>query len=101
MAVSHVASAQGFTGTGSRGGNIAALIAGTNGVFTFTYTATGTGNAVMFWVAGVPSATSPTGCTLSAAGWTFSQIGGIVNGGTSGGCGAMFVAFAPNTSLAT
>lgn len=100
MAVSHVASAQGFTGTTTRGGNIPALLAGT-GAFSFTYTATTTGNAVLIWVAAVPTATSPTGCTLSATGWTFAQLGGIVNGGASAGCGAMFVALAPNTSLAT
>lgn len=101
MAVSHVASGQGFTGASTRGGNIAGLINGTSGVFSFTYTPTATGNGVFIWVAAIPNTASPTACSLSATGWAFTQIGGIVNGGASGGCAAMFVASAPNTSLAT
>jgi hypothetical protein len=103
MAVAHVASGQGFDdiGLSTAGGNM--VHAGGVGLTTktFTYTATGTGNAVLFWVVMVPLSTSPTTCSLTATGWSTTQIGGIVNGGTSGGCSAMFSAFAPNTSAAT
>jgi hypothetical protein len=98
MAIAHVKSDAG-TGATAGTGNMAAGAGGTTK--SFTYTASATGNAVLLWVSMLPASTSPTTCSLSATGWAFTQIGGIVDGGTSGGCAAIFRAYAPNTSQAT
>jgi hypothetical protein len=91
------------TGFGSVSGTPGNLSGGAAGatVATITYTAGGTGNLVLVWVTMVPQSASPTSVSLTATGWTFSQVGGIINGGASAGCGAIFVAYAPNTSAAT
>jgi hypothetical protein len=99
MAVSLVASAFGYANGGNAGGNISNTTFPTS-TKAFTYTPATTGNAIVFWVAMVPSGTAPTTCSLTATGWVFTQVGGLVNGGL-GGVGAIFRAYAPNTSQAT
>jgi hypothetical protein len=101
MAIAHIASSPGAN-NGAGTGNMAGITINTGATSTtFKYTATGVGNVVLIWVTMVPQSASPTTCTLSATGWTFSQIGGVVNGGASAGVGAMFSAVVPNTSQAT
>lgn len=97
MAIAHAASGSGYY-VGALGGN---MTADTSTTFTFTYKPVTAGNAVLIWVCVAPNGVSPTTCSLAASGWTFTQVGGIVNGGGNSGVGAMFAAYAPNTSTAT
>lgn len=96
-AVAHVASGQGFCNASTFGGDIASSCSAVS-TKTFTYTATSTGNAVLFKVASASAGTTGT-FTLAASGWTITQIGSAY--GVSGSRSAVFKAYAPNTSAAT
>lgn len=96
-AVAHSKSDQGFCGSG-KGGNMTATCSATN-VATFTYTANGANNGVTFFV-GCSSTNAVTSATLTASGWTMTQVGGIY-GSTTNGQGVMWRAYAPNTTQAT
>ena len=100
-AVAHVASGQGLCSASAKSGNFgsacASLTVATN---TFTYTAGTTGNQVLLFVSCADAAGLQSGVTLTASGWTITQVGSIV-GSVSAGSAALFKAYAPNTSLAT
>lgn len=102
MPVIPIVSTSGQCGTGNHVGVFTTNMSGANiQTKTFAYTPVSAGNIILFWVVMVPQATSPTTCSLTASGWVFSQIGGIVDGGVSAGCAAMFWAIAPDTTQAT
>jgi hypothetical protein len=81
------------------GGNISS---GCGSVVTkaFTYTATGTGNGVLVYISCADNAGTPSAVSLTATGWSFTQVGTII-GSTTAGFGALFKAYAPNTTAAT
>lgn len=96
-AVGHIASGQGFCNGSTAAGNMSGACVGVTSK-TFTYTATTTGNAVLFGI-GCGPASAPT-ITLSASGWTLTQVGSTIGSATAG-FAATFKAYAPNTSAAT
>lgn len=67
---------------------------------TSTYTPNTSGNAVLVFVTCAATSGTVTAVSLTASGWTFTQVGGI-SGNTSNGFAAVFRAYAPNTSAAT
>lgn len=104
-AVAHVIANQGFC-SGSAGGNVTSG-ACSGSTFTFTFTASNTGDAVFFTIYGSTTSTTNV-ASLSASGWTFTVIPctGATNCtsgtfGTSNNRAAAFWAYAPNTSLVT
>lgn len=66
---------------------------------TFSYTANATGDGVIFAISCADGGT-PTGVSLTATGWTLTQVHGVT-GSTSVGWMASYRAYAPNTSAAT
>jgi len=104
LAVAHVKSAAGSNSTAGTPNDIGIVgaIPDTTKNASFSYTASATGNAVFFlinWGAN-QTVTSPA-VTLSATGWTLTQIGGLVNGGVAAGYVTFWWGFAPNTSATT
>ena len=98
-AVAHVKSDQGFCTGSTSGGNISGTCSNV-ATKTFTFTATTTNDAVLILVGCSGSATETT-ISLSATGWTFTQVGSITGSTGSSGWAAAFKAYAPNTSAAT
>jgi hypothetical protein len=96
--VAHVATSQGFCGSGASGGNISAVCTAVVTTKTFSYTATTTGNVVLFSV-GCSCASAAATISIAASGWTITTIS--TGAGASGSRMAFFKAYAPNTSAAT
>jgi hypothetical protein len=67
---------------------------------TFSFTATTTGDGVLFAVGCGTGGGTPSSVTLTASGWATTQIGTLI-GNTTAGFFAAFKAYAPNTSAAT
>jgi hypothetical protein len=97
-AVAHVATSQGFCGSAASGGNISAVCTAVVTTKTFSYTATTTGNVVLFSV-GCSCASAAATISIAASGWTITTIS--TGAGASGSRMAFFKAYAPNTSAAT
>jgi hypothetical protein len=93
--VAHTHSDQGFCGNASTSGNVTAICSGAT--TTFTYTASATNEAVLFGIG--CAGTAETTVTLTASGWTTTQLSGPT--GASGSWIASFGAIAPNTTQAT
>src|SRR5919201_1244173 len=98
-AVAHLQSAQGECGSAAHAGNIASNC-GSVATQTFSFTATNANDGVLIAVGCGSNASTPSAISLSATGWTFTQIGGIV-GSTTAGFEAAFKAYSPNTSATT
>lgn len=96
--IAHVKSQGGFCISGSSTGLGGACATPTQSN-TFSYTASTTGDGLLFQISCAAS-TTVSATSMSATGWTFTQIGSI-NGTTTTGFGALFRAYAPNTSAAT
>jgi len=94
--VAHTHSDQGFCAAATSGGNIGSSCSGLL-TKTFTYTATAANEAVLFALA--CQGTTQTTATLSATGWTITQLSAPT--GSSGEWVASFGAIAPNTTQAT
>lgn len=98
-AVSHIASSQGFCTNVSNAGNMSATCsAATSEAFSFT--PTNTNDGVLFFLTCAANLATPSVVSLSASGWTFTQVGSIT-GSVSSGFVAVFRAYAPNSSAAT
>jgi hypothetical protein len=95
--VAHVKS-DGGNCTASFAGNMPAACSSTL-TTTFTFTPTTTNDGVLFYEICSDTSTA-TGVTLTASGWTTTEIGSIV-GSTTAGWSAVFQAYAPNTTQAT
>jgi len=106
-AVAHVKDGAGYCtggasgGMGTGAGTITATCASPAKTASFTYTAGGTGNAVLFSLFCNDNSDTPSAVSLTATGWTLTQVGSI-NGSTGiPGWIALFKAYAPNTTQAT
>jgi len=91
---SDVGKCDGAAGLGNMSGNPCAGATGT-----FTYTAFGIGNGVLFSVA-CGGNTQPTSSTLTATGWTITQVKAPA-GGSQGGWLSIFKAYVPDGNAAT
>lgn len=96
--IAHVKSQAGFCATGTSSGLGGACPTPTQSN-TFSYTPSTTGDGLLFQIS-CGASTTVSAVSMSATGWTFTQIGSI-NGSTTTGFGALFRAYAPNTSAAT
>jgi hypothetical protein len=98
--VAHAKSDGGFCG-GGRNGNMPSACASTN-TTTFTYTPNATGGQILFGMTCAATGGTPSAVSLTASGWTTTQIGGIDGTTTSAiGFSSLFRAYALNTSATT
>ena len=97
-AVAHVASNQGYCNSSAHSGNMGSNCSSGVKTNTFTHTPTAANNAVLIWVG--CAGTSETTVTLTATGWTITQVGSLI-GSSAAGYAALFKGYAPSTSAAT